>query len=166
MQKVTLQIGLKKVYMIKKVKNSVPWTYVINDLNGEEITGTFYEKELQKTNQKEFRIEKVIKRKGVKLYVKWKGYNNSLNSWIDKKDIVYMSEYFPKRKSFLEENVKVVLDLSNYATKADFKKATEVDTSDFAKKTDLANLKCDVDKLDIDKLKNVPSGLSNLCKVK
>ena len=41
----------------------VPWTYVINDLNGEEITGTFYENELQKTNQKEFRIEKVIKRK-------------------------------------------------------------------------------------------------------
>ena len=151
--------------MIKKVKNSVPWTYVINDLNGEEITGTFYEKELQKTNQKEFRIEKVIKRKGVKLYVKWKGCNNLLNSWIDKKDIVYMSEYIPKRKS-LGENVKVVLDLCNYATKADFKKATEVDTSDFAKKTDLANLKSDVDKLDIDKLKNVPSGLSNLCKVK
>ena len=50
--------------MIKKVKNTVPWTYVINDLNDEEIIGTFYEKELQKTNQKEFRIEKVIKKKG------------------------------------------------------------------------------------------------------
>ena len=49
------------VFVIKKVKNTVPWTYVINDLNGEEIIGTFYEKELQKTNQKEFRIEKVIK---------------------------------------------------------------------------------------------------------
>ena len=48
--------------MIKKVKNTVPWTYIISDLNGEEIVGTFYEKELQKTNQKEFRIEKVIKR--------------------------------------------------------------------------------------------------------
>ena len=46
------------------------------------------EKELQKTNQKTFRIEKVIKRKGDKLYVKWKGYNNSFNSWIDKNDIV------------------------------------------------------------------------------
>ena len=45
-----------------------------NDLNGEEITGTFYEKELQKTNQEEFKIEKVIKRKGNKIYVKWKGY--------------------------------------------------------------------------------------------
>ena len=57
----------KEVFVIKKVKNTVPWTYVINDLNGEEIIGTFYEKELQKTNQKEFRIEKVIKRKGDKL---------------------------------------------------------------------------------------------------
>ena len=85
----------EEVFVIKKVKNTVPWTYVINDLNGEEIIGTFYEKELQKTNQKEFRIEKVIKRKGDKLYVKWKGYDSSLNSCIDKKDIikrVYKSE--------------------------------------------------------------------------
>ena len=67
----------EEVFVVSKIKNTVPWTYVINDLNGEEITGTFYEKELQKTNQKEFRIEKVIKRKGNKLYVKWKGYNNS-----------------------------------------------------------------------------------------
>ena len=52
-----------------KVRNTVRWTYVINDLNGEEIIGTFYEKELQKTNQKDFRIEKVLKRKGDKLYV-------------------------------------------------------------------------------------------------
>ena len=65
----------EEVFVIKKVKNTVPWTYVINDLNDEEITGTFHERELQKTNQKEFRIEKVIKRKGDKLYVKWKGYN-------------------------------------------------------------------------------------------
>ena len=73
--------------MIKKVKNKVPWTYVINDLNNNETTGTFYEKELQKTNRNEFRIEKVINEKGDKLYVKWKGYDSSLNSWIDKKDI-------------------------------------------------------------------------------
>ena len=53
-----------------KIKNTVPWTYVINDLNGEEIIGLFYEKELQKTNQKEFRIEKVLKKKDDKLYVK------------------------------------------------------------------------------------------------
>ena len=78
----------EEVFVIKKVKNTVPWTYVINDLNGEEIMGTFYEKELQKTSQEEFRIEKVIKRKGDKMYVKWKGYDNSFNSWIDKKDLI------------------------------------------------------------------------------
>ena len=78
----------EEVFVIKKVKNTVPWTYVINDLNGEEIIGTFYEKELQKTNQEEFRIEKVIRRKGDKLYVKWKGYDNSFNSWIDKGSLV------------------------------------------------------------------------------
>ena len=74
--------------MIKEVKNTVPWTYVINNLNDEKIVGTFYEKELQKTNQNEFRIEKVIKKKDDKLYVKWKGFDNSFNSWINKKDIV------------------------------------------------------------------------------
>ena len=78
----------EKIFIIKRIKNTVPWTYVINDLNGEEIIGTFYDKELQKTNQEEFRIEKVIKKKGNKLYVKWKGYDNSFNSWIDKKYLV------------------------------------------------------------------------------
>ena len=78
----------EEVFIVDKIKNTVPWTYVINDLNGEEITGTFYENVLQKTNQKEFRIEKVIKRKGDKLYVKWKGYENSFNSWINKNDII------------------------------------------------------------------------------
>ena len=68
------------VFLIKKVKNSVPWTYAISDLKGEEIVKTFYEKEFQITNQKVFRVEKVIKRKGNKLYVKWKGYNISFNS--------------------------------------------------------------------------------------
>ena len=75
----------EEFFVIKKVKNTVPWTFVINDLNGEKIIGTFYEKELQSTNQQKFRIGKVIKKKGDKLYVKWKDYNNSFNSWIDKK---------------------------------------------------------------------------------
>ena len=75
-------------FCCKKIKNTVSWTYVISDLNGEEIIDSFYEKELQKTNQKEFRIGKVIKRKGNKLYVKWKGYNNSFNSWIDRNDLI------------------------------------------------------------------------------
>ena len=60
---------------------------MISDFNGEEIIGTFYEKELQKTSQEKFRIEKVLKRKGDKLHVKWKGYDNSFNSWINKKGL-------------------------------------------------------------------------------
>ena len=78
----------EEVFVIEKVKSTVPWTCVINDLNGEEIIRTFYEKELQKTNKKEFRIEQVLRKKGDKLYVKWKGYNNLFNSWIDRKDLV------------------------------------------------------------------------------
>ena len=76
------------VFIVNKIKNTVPWTYTISDLNGEQIIGIFYEKELQKTNQREFRIEKVLKRKGDQLYVKWKGYDNSHNSWINKKDFL------------------------------------------------------------------------------
>ena len=77
----------EEVFIVNKIKNTVPWTYTISDLNGEQIIGSFYEKELQKTNQKEFRIEKVLKRKGDQLYVKWKGYDNSFNCWINRKDI-------------------------------------------------------------------------------
>ena len=78
----------EEVSVISKMENTVPWTYVINDLNGEQIIGTFSKKELQKTTQKEFSIEKVIKRKGDELNAKWKGDDNSFNSWIDKKDLV------------------------------------------------------------------------------
>ena len=77
-----------EVFVVSKIKNTVLWTYVISDLNGEPITGSFYEKEFQKTSLEKFRIEKIIKRKGDKLYAKWKGYDNSFNSWIDKKDLV------------------------------------------------------------------------------
>ena len=63
----------------------MPWTCIISDLKGGENFGTFYEKELRKANQNKFRVEKVIKRKSYKLYVKWKGYNSSFNSRIDKK---------------------------------------------------------------------------------
>ena len=78
----------EEIFVIKKDKNTVPQTYVINDLNEEEIVGKFYENELQKINEKEFRIEKVIKRKCDKLYITWKKCNNSFNSLIDTKDIV------------------------------------------------------------------------------
>ena len=61
---------------------------MISDLNGEKITGSFYEKELKKTNKEKFRIEKVLIRKGDKLYVKWKGYGSRFNIWVDKKDLI------------------------------------------------------------------------------
>ena len=78
---------LEEVFVVSNIK-TVPWTYVISDLNGEEITGIFYEKELQKTSQEKFRIEKVLKRKGDKLYIKRKEYDSRFNSWIDKKDLI------------------------------------------------------------------------------
>ena len=64
------------------------WICVISDLKGEQIVGTFYRKAFKKTNQKDFSVEKVIKRKGDKLHAKWKGYDNSFNIWVDKNDIV------------------------------------------------------------------------------
>ena len=169
----------EEVFVVYKIKNTVPWTHVINDLNGEEITGTFYEKELQKTYQQEFRIEKVTKRKGNKLYVKWKGYDKSFNSWIDKKkDLLWfywlqlhcikMSQFFPKPYGPFGWDINVKVDLSNYATKADIKNISHVDTSSFALKANLADLKTEVDKLNIDKLVLVPvdsSKLSDLVKM-
>ena len=77
----------EEVSFVSKIKDTFLWTYVISDSNIGKIAGSFYEKELQKTNQREY-IVKVIKRKGDKLHVKWKGYDNSFNIWIDKKDIV------------------------------------------------------------------------------
>ena len=59
----------EEIFIFKKIKNTVPWTYVLIDLTGGEIVGTFYKNELQKTKQNEFRIEKVIKKKRDKLYV-------------------------------------------------------------------------------------------------
>ena len=70
----------EEVFVVSKIKNTVPWTYVVSDLNGEVITGSFYEKE--------FRIQKALKRNSDKFYLKWKGYDNRLNSWVDKKDLI------------------------------------------------------------------------------
>ena len=85
----------KEVFVIKKVKDTVLWTYLIKDLNGEEIIGFFYKRELQiKNNKKEFCIEKRIKRKDNKLCVKWEGCGNSFISGIDKKVLSYKMSYF------------------------------------------------------------------------
>ena len=73
--------------MTPSLPSPFPTTTSLFRINGEETVGTFYKKELQKINQKEFRVEKVIKRKGGKLHVKWKGYDSFFNSWNDEKDI-------------------------------------------------------------------------------
>ena len=78
----------EEIFTIVEVRRTQPPTYKIADLNGEEIKGTFYEPELQKTSQELFRIEKVIKRGETKSLVKWKGYSDDFNSWVDNKDIV------------------------------------------------------------------------------
>ena len=79
----------EEVCMIKIDQHTLQWTCVIIDLNGKEIVEKFYEKKIQKNkNKKEFRIEKEIRRKCDKLYVKWKFYDNSFNSQIDKEYIV------------------------------------------------------------------------------
>ena len=78
----------EEVFVIKEVKNTEPWAYIFSDVNGEKIVGTYYKNKLEKTNREDFRIEKVIKSKGDKSYVSWKGYDNSFNSYRDEKDIV------------------------------------------------------------------------------
>ena len=77
----------EEVFLMKKVKNTLPWTCVISDQHGEEILGTFYNKELRKTNEKVFRVKTVTKRKDGRLYIKWKDYDNSFSWWIIIKDI-------------------------------------------------------------------------------
>ena len=102
------------------------WTYVVSHLNSEEITGRFHEKESQKTSQEKFRTEKILKRKGNKLHVKWKGYENRFNSWIEKNDLIEKrSQHFPKLLIF-GGNINVKVDLSNYETKTDSKNVTHV----------------------------------------
>ena len=71
-----------------KIQLTIPVTYKITDYNGEEIQGSFYEQELQKTSQDVFRIEKMLDRRGDKSLVKWMGYSDAFNSWDDSKAIV------------------------------------------------------------------------------
>ena len=109
-----------KAFMIKKVEKAVLWIYVISDLKGEKFVGTFYVKELQKTNQKEFRVEKVKKRKGEKNMLNRQATVVLLTVGLTKKDIKWINEYLPEPKS-LEGRVKGELDLSNYPGKTDLK---------------------------------------------
>jgi len=76
------------VFAVSKIQRTNPVTYKITDLNDEEIQGTFYEQQLQKTSQKVFRIEKIVKKGKARSLVKWKGYPESFNSWVDNKDLI------------------------------------------------------------------------------
>ena len=161
MKKVTFQIDLKNVLWLKRLKLLLRGL-LVSDINSEEIVGAFYKIELQKANRREFTVEKVIKRKDDQLYAKWKGYDNSLIVGLIKKYCYVKMDYFPDPYTRSKIKIKIKLDLFNHATKSNWKKATDVDTSDFAKGTYLASLKPEVDQLDIDQLKNVPSGLDSL----
>ena len=81
----------EEIFTITKIQNTNPITYKIADLQGEEIDGTFYEPELQKTEQQVFRIEKVIEKGKNKSLVKWKGYSDKFNSWVDNKTLIDLS---------------------------------------------------------------------------
>ena len=78
----------EELFTISKVLYTDPITYRIKDYNDEEIQGTFYEQELQKTNQQVYRIEKIIRKRGDKSLVKWLGYPESFNSWVENKDLI------------------------------------------------------------------------------
>ena len=80
----------EEVFTISAIQYTDPPTYKINDFNKEEIQGTFYEQELQKTTQEVYRIERIIKRRGNKSFVKWLGYPASFNSWVDNKTLLQL----------------------------------------------------------------------------
>ena len=81
----------EEIFTIKEIRETNPITYKLEDLQGEEIKGTFYEPELQKTEQQVYRIEKIIKKEKGKSLVKWKGYPDKFNSWVDNKDLINLN---------------------------------------------------------------------------
>ena len=82
----------EEIFTIKEIRETNPITYKLEDLQGEEIKGTFYEPELQKTKQQIYRIEKVIEKEKGRSFVKWKGYPDKFNSWVDNKDLIDLNQ--------------------------------------------------------------------------
>ena len=78
----------EEVFTVSKIQRTNPVTYKITDYNDEEVQGTFYEQEFQKTSQEVYRVEKIVKKAKTKSLVKWKGYPESFNSWVDNKDLI------------------------------------------------------------------------------
>ena len=134
----------EEVFVININKNTVSWTYVTIVINGEEIM----KKNCKKTNQKEFRIERVIiKRKRNKLYVKWTGHDIHLIAGLINTILCKITQYFHKPYRNFGRDINVKVNLSNYATKTNLKNA-RVDTPNFALKSNLASLKVEIDKID------------------
>ena len=139
------------IFVIIKVK-TLYHEYVISDLSSDRIGGAFYEKELQRQAKLDLGLKKYSREKVTdRLHVIWKGYKNSLISWINMKDI-RLSQNFPELYEHSSGNVKVELDLSNFPTKADLTVVTGIDTFMLASKTDLATMKTKVGDIDVDKL--------------
>ena len=155
----------EKVFVVSKIKNTVLWIYAISDLNGEQIAGSFYEKELQKASQEKIRIEKVLIKKVIKCMSNGKDTTIHLIVGLIKKTSYKNVSIFPKPFRSFGGNINVKIHLSNYTTKTDLKNVTHDDTSNFALKPNWACLKTEVDKLDIDKLAPVPFDLSKLSDV-
>ena len=109
--------------------------FVIKKVNGDKVVGTFCEKELQKTNQTEFRVEKVIKRNEISCMSNGKDVIILSTVGLIKKILLYKRSYFPEPYTRCINKIKFELDLSNYATKSDLKMATSVNTSKFAEKS-------------------------------
>ena len=147
-----------RIFLIKKVKNTVPWPYVV------EILERFTKKNCKKQIKKSLELKKKSTEKVITYIGKWKGYDNSFNSWINKKISLYQTSYLPEPYT-RHKITKSKLDFSNYATKSDSKSATGVYTSYFAKKSDLVSLKSVADKLDIGKLETSPIDLCKLSDV-
>ena len=138
------QIDLKRNFRLKKLKILCHMHMLLVILMVKKLSEHFMKNNCKKANQKEFRVEKLSKEYAINYVLNGKTTIILLTvNW--KKDIAWISEYFTKSKS-LGANVKIELELSNYTTKADFKNATGVDSSDFAKTIKLANLKFVVDK--------------------
>ena len=111
----------EEVFAIKKFKNTVLWTYVISDLKTEKTVATFYGKELQKRNQKEFKVEKVIKRKVINCMSSGKATIIILTVGLIKKMLLYKMSHFLEPLTHSKNKIEVELNLSNYAIKSDLK---------------------------------------------
>ena len=82
----------EEIFTIKEIRDTNPITYIIEDLQGGEVKGTFYEPELQKSKQQIYRIENVIKEENGRSLVKWKGYDKKFNSWVNNEDLIDLSQ--------------------------------------------------------------------------